>query len=91
MLQDLARLMPACAGVRRWGAAALDLAYVAAGRYDGYWERELQPWDVAAGILLVKEAGGMVEGLRKGANPLDGALIAGNDGLFDAFAGTIRG
>jgi myo-inositol-1(or 4)-monophosphatase len=91
MLQDLARLMPACAGVRRWGAAALDLAYVAAGRYDGYWERELQPWDVAAGILLVKEAGGMVEGLRKGANPLDGALIAANDGLFDAFAGTIRG
>ena len=60
MLQDLARLMPACAGVRRWGAAALDLAYVAAGRFDGYWERDLQPWDIAAGILLVKEAGGMV-------------------------------
>jgi myo-inositol-1(or 4)-monophosphatase len=91
MLQDLARLMPATAGVRRWGAAALDLAYVAAGRFDGYWERELSAWDVAAGILLVKEAGGMVEGLRKGQDPLDGALIAGNDGLFDAFAGVIRG
>ena len=90
-LQDLARLMPGCAGVRRWGAAALDLAYVAAGRFDGYWERELSPWDVAAGILLVKEAGGMVEGLRPGTNPLDGALIAGNDGLFGAFSGTIRG
>ena len=53
--------------------------------------RELSAWDVAAGILLVKEAGGMVEGLRKGTDPLDGALIAGNDGLFDAFSGTLRG
>ena len=91
MLQDLARLMPATAGVRRWGAAALDLAYVAAGRFDGFWERELNAWDVAAGILLVKEAGGMVEGLRDGQAPLDGALIAGNDQAFDAFARTIRG
>lgn len=90
-LQDLARLMPGCAGVRRWGAAALDLAYVAAGRFDGYWERELNAWDVAAGILLVKEAGGMVSGIRDGADPLDGALIAANDGLFDAFRGVIRG
>ncbi len=91
MLQDLARLMPATAGVRRWGAAALDLAYVAAGRFDGFWERELNAWDVAAGILLVKEAGGMVEGLREGQAPLDGALIAGNEQAFEAFARTIRG
>lgn len=90
MLKDLGRLMPACAGVRRWGAAALDLAYVAAGRFDGYWERELSAWDVAAGILLVKEAGGLVEGLREGTDPLDGALIAANDGLFKAMADTIR-
>ena len=90
-MQDLARLMPGCAGVRRWGAASLDLAYVAAGRFDGYWERELSAWDVAAGVLLVKEAGGMVEGLRKGQDPLDGALIVGNEGLFDAFTGTLRG
>ena len=48
MIQDLARLMPQCAGVRRWGSAALDLAYVAAGRYEGYWERELSAWDIAA-------------------------------------------
>ena len=54
-------------------------------------ESGLKYWDVAAGILLVKEAGGMVEGLRKGTDPLDGALIAGNDGLFDAFAGILRG
>ncbi|MFN3281844.1 MAG: inositol monophosphatase family protein, partial [Tabrizicola sp.] len=87
---DLGRLMPACAGVRRWGAAALDLAYVAAGRFDGYWERELSAWDVAAGVLLVKEAGGLVEGLREGSDPLDGALIAANDALFKPLADTLR-
>lgn len=91
MLQDLARLMPACAGVRRWGAAALDMAYVAAGRFDGYWERELNAWDVAAGILLVKEAGGMVSGIRETQDPLeDGSLICGNDGLFEPFRKIIR-
>ncbi|PJF09065.1 inositol monophosphatase family protein [Pseudorhodobacter sp. MZDSW-24AT] len=90
-LQDLARLMPACAGVRRWGAAALDLAYVAAGRYEGYWERELNAWDVAAGILLVKEAGGMVSGIRDGQDPLeDGSIVAGNEGLFEPFRKIIR-
>jgi myo-inositol-1(or 4)-monophosphatase len=90
-LKDLGRLMPACAGVRRWGVASLDLAYVAAGRFDGFWERELNVWDIAAGVLLVKEAGGLVEGLREGTDPLDGALIAANDGLFKAMADTIRG
>ena len=66
MLHDLSGLMPQCAGLRRWGAAALDLAYVAAGRFDGYWERELGPWDVAAGLILVREAGGFVEPLHPG-------------------------
>jgi myo-inositol-1(or 4)-monophosphatase len=90
-LQDLARLMPATAGVRRWGSAALDLAYVAAGRFDGYWERGIKPWDVAAGILLVKEAGGFVGPVREGDDPMEkGALIAGNSGLFDSFVGIIR-
>ena len=78
-LQDLARLLPACAGVRRFGSAALDLAYVAAGRYDGYWERTLNAWDIAAGILIVKEAGGLLESVHQGANPIeDGTLIAAN-------------
>lgn len=91
-LQDLARLMPVCAGVRRWGAAALDLAYVAAGRYDGYWERGINAWDVAAGVILVREAGGMVSGLREGENPVSsGALICGNDGVFEPFRKIIRG
>ena len=91
-LQDLARLMPACAGVRRWGAASLDLAYVAAGRYDGYWERELKAWDIAAGILLVKEAGGFVSAVRDGDDPLvKGAVICGNEPLFEPFRKIIRG
>ncbi len=92
MLQDLARLMPACAGVRRWGAASLDLAYVAAGRYDGYWERELQAWDIAAGVLLVREAGGFVSAIRDGDDPLEkGAVICANEPLFEPFRKIIRG
>ena len=91
-LQDLARLMPECAGVRRWGAASLDLAYVAAGRYDGYWERELQIWDLAAGSLLVTEAGGLAGPVRDGAAPLaHGEMIAANGALFDRLAGILRG
>lgn len=90
-LQDLARLMPACAGVRRWGAASLDLAYVAAGRYDGYWERELKAWDIAAGILLVREAGGMVAPIRDGDDILDkGAILVCNDPLFEPLKKIIR-
>jgi myo-inositol-1(or 4)-monophosphatase len=91
MLADLARLMPACAGVRRWGAASLDLAYVAAGRFDGYWERELQPWDIAAGLLLVKEAGGLVGPVREGDDILGrGALLCANEPLFEGFGKIIR-
>ncbi|AXQ94203.1 inositol monophosphatase [Cereibacter azotoformans] len=90
-LQDLARLMPACAGVRRWGSAALDLAYVAAGRYDGYWERGVSAWDVAAGVVLVREAGGLISGIRQDQNPIDGSLICGNQNLFEPFRKIIRG
>ncbi|MGV6811581.1 MAG: inositol monophosphatase family protein [Brevirhabdus sp.] len=90
-LQDLARLLPTCSGVRRWGAAALDLAYVAAGRYDGFWERELHAWDMAAGLILVKEAGGFVEPLREGGNILDdGEVICANEAIFEKFAKVIR-
>lgn len=88
---DLARLMPACAGMRQWGSAALDLAYVASGRFDGYWERELNIWDMAAGLLLVKEAGGFVQAVREGYDVLDsGSILCGNEGLFDSFAKVIR-
>ena len=89
---DLARLMPVCAGVRRWGAAALDLAYVAAGRYEGYWERELHAWDIAAGLILVREAGGMVSPIREGDDILaTGSVICGNEALFEPFRKAIRG
>jgi myo-inositol-1(or 4)-monophosphatase len=83
-LKELAVLMPRCAGVRRWGAASLDLAYVAAGRYDGYWERGIQPWDVAAGSLLVRESGGLIGALDGVSDPIaQGAIIAGNGENFD--------
>ena len=92
MLHDLARLMPACAGVRRWGAASLDLAYVAAGRYDGYWERELQAWDMAAGLVIVREAGGMVGGIFDGQSPLEtGTVLVANDALYAPFRKIIQG
>jgi len=91
-LQDIARISPASAGVRRWGAAALDLAYVATGRYEGYWERKVHAWDLAAGIVIVREAGGLIEPLTPGGNILaDGEVICANEQIFDSFAKVIRG
>ena len=79
-LKELGTVMGLSAGVRRFGSAALDLAYVAAGRYDGFWERGLSAWDVAAGILIVREAGGMVSDLAGGARMLEtGDILAAND------------
>ncbi|PLL14251.1 inositol monophosphatase [Tabrizicola sp. TH137] len=89
---DLARLMPQCAGVRRTGASALDLAYVAAGRLDGFWERRLRPWDVAAGLALMAEAGVRVEGMAQSEDPWEtGSVICAAPGLFDGFAALLRG
>ena len=90
-LQDLARIMPACAGVRRFGAASLDLAYVAAGRYEGFWERKLNIWDMAAGLIIVREAGGIVEPLKVGGDiAVDGEVICSNEPIFETFAKVIR-
>lgn len=76
-------LFPQTGGIRRAGAAALDLAYVAAGRLDGFWEAALQPWDMAAGVLMIKEAGGMVSDFHGEDTYLDsGNLIAGNTKVF---------
>lgn len=75
-------LGPRVAGIRRFGAASLDLAWVAAGRYDGFWESSLQPWDTAAGCLLVREAGGFVSDYRGRSHPIcDETVLAGNDAL----------
>jgi len=83
---ELAAIMGATAGVRRFGAASLDLAYVAAGRYDGYWERGLNAWDVAAGILLVREAGGVVTDLNGGSDPLNsGQILTANEYLHPLY------
>jgi myo-inositol-1(or 4)-monophosphatase len=68
------------AGLRRFGAASLDMAFVAAGRLDGYWERNLSPWDMAAGQIMVREAGGTVSGMEGGDDPLKaGHVICGNE------------
>lgn len=73
---------PEVAGIRRFGSAALDLAWVAAGRFDAFWESELKPWDVAAGMLLVREAGGYVSDFRGGDKPMErNEFLASNDGL----------
>jgi myo-inositol-1(or 4)-monophosphatase len=78
-LKELHQISQRVAGVRRFGAAALDLGWVAAGRLDGFWERDLKPWDMAAGILLVTEAGGMVTDLDGGDEMLTkGSICAGN-------------
>jgi myo-inositol-1(or 4)-monophosphatase len=78
--RELAAIQPNVAGLRRFGAAALDFAWVAAGRIDGYWERNLSPWDMAAGLLLVREAGGFVTDMDGGdAMMSKGHVVAGNE------------
>lgn len=73
---------PEVAGIRRFGAASLDLAWLAAGRFDGFWETGLKPWDTAAGCLLVREAGGFVSDFRGRSEPIhDSQVLAANDGL----------
>ncbi len=91
-LKACGRLLPTCAGLRRWGSASLDLAYVAAGRFDGYWERRLNAWDMAAGELIVREAGGFVEAMDEGERVLEnGSIIAANPTVFPKFAKLVRG
>ena len=83
---------PQVAGIRRFGSAALDLAWVAAGRYDGYWESGLKPWDVAAGVLLVKEAGGFVTDFRGGDRAMErNEFLAANDGLHSKLHKLVAG
>jgi myo-inositol-1(or 4)-monophosphatase len=88
---ELAAVMAKVVNIRRMGCAALDLAYVAAGRYDGYWEFGLSPWDVAAGLLLVREAGGFVSDLTGGQNVLtSGDVLAANGPLHLPLAALIK-
>ena len=90
-LKQLERVMGEVAGVRRMGTASLDLAYVAAGRCDAFWETGLQPWDIAAGILLVREAGGFVTELDGGKNVLgSGNVLAANPKLHKKILGLLE-
>lgn len=90
-LAEAEAMMKEVAGIRRFGAASLDLAYVAAGRFDGYWERGLSPWDAAAGVLLVTEAGGFVGEIGGGRNPVfGGSILAANSHLHLPLAKILR-
>ena len=90
-LKDMSKLLPRCAGIRRFGAAALDLAYVAAGRYDGFWERGLNAWDMAAGICILREAGGLSGSIAEGAPFETGEIVAANAQVYEAFRKLLTG
>ena len=77
--------------VRRMGAAALDLSYVAAGRLDGYWERDIKPWDLAAGVLIVKEAGGFATSIDDEKNPVyNNQIVSGNQAIYTHLRKNLR-
>ena len=89
--KEFAAVQEKVAGLRRFGAAALDLAWVAAGRLDAYWERNLSPWDMAAGLLMVREAGGFASDLDGRDDPLGKAeIIAGNETIHRELMALVR-
>ena len=90
-LVELLNVMAEVSGIRRLGSAALDLAYVAAGRMDGFWEGGLSPWDIAAGLLMVREAGGYVSDAKGGQDMLEqGTVVAGNETIHRALLATVK-
>ena len=90
-LVELRNVMGEVSGIRRLGAASLDLAYVAAGRMDGFWEVGLSAWDIAAGMLLIREAGGFLSDMDGGQDMLEsGSLVAGNEAIHRGLAKTLK-
>ncbi|MDB5592492.1 inositol monophosphatase family protein [Enterovirga sp.] len=90
-LAEMATVMSRVAGLRRMGAAALDMAYVAAGRADIYWERDLKTWDMAAGIAIIREAGGFVSDCDGGAEPMQTlSICCGNENLHRDFLALLK-
>lgn len=90
-MAELAAVMAKVGNLRRLGAASLDLCFVASGSYDGFWERNLQAWDIAAGIIIIKEAGGFVTDADGGTNMLaKGSICAGNDAIHRDLLALIR-
>jgi myo-inositol-1(or 4)-monophosphatase len=80
LMQRFQHTLCACQGIRRLGSAALDLCYVACGRFDGFWEENLKPWDTAAGVLIAQEAGGRITDFRGGPFDLEGKQILATNG-----------
>ncbi len=90
-LVELRNVMAEVSGVRRMGSAAIDLAYVAAGRMDGFWETGLSAWDIAAGLLLIREAGGFVSDMDGGQDMLEaGSVVAGNEVIQRALLKAVK-
>ena len=90
--RELGAMQSRVAGLRRFGAASLDLAFVAAGRLDGYWERNLQPWDMAAGIIILREAGGIVSGITgKDDAMTTGDILCGNEFIHAELLKVLKG
>ncbi len=90
-LLEMRNIMAEVSGIRRLGSAALDLAYVAAGRMDGFWESRLSPWDVAAGILMIREAGGFVSDKAGGQDMLgSGQIVAGNETIHGSLLKALK-
>jgi myo-inositol-1(or 4)-monophosphatase len=90
-LVELRNIMGEVSGIRRLGAVSLDLAYVAAGRLDGFWEAALHPWDMAAGMLIIREAGGFVSDKEGGQAVFDtGGIVAGNEAIHGALLKTLK-
>lgn len=89
--REMMEIQGRVAGLRRFGAASLDLAFVAAGRLDGYWERNLSPWDIAAGQILIRESGGIVSGIEGHDNALTtGNVVCGNEYVHAALLKVLR-
>jgi myo-inositol-1(or 4)-monophosphatase len=90
--EEMTALQPRVAGLRRFGAACLDMAFIAAGRLDGYWERNLSPWDLAAGTIIIREAGGVVTGIAGDDDALKtGHVVAGNEYVHGELVKILKG
>jgi myo-inositol-1(or 4)-monophosphatase len=90
-LKEHNKIITKCRDIRRCGSAAIDLVYTASGIWDGYWEKKLKPWDIAAGSLIVKEAGGEVRGLEgKEFDYMKGNIVAGNKIIVDSITDIIK-
>ena len=90
-LDQLVAMMGIVSGIRRFGSAALDMAWVAAGRFDAYWEQGLKSWDLAAGLVIVREAGGIVSEIGGGAHVLaTGSILAANSSMHAQMLEALR-